>query len=335
MNFDELAKIMESFLQQGLQDKGVETFADMCLRSLYQDYAIPDTVSYLVHYTTLDALLSMLGVNAENNRPFALSRATDQDNPNNNATGGFLRLYDTFYANDPNEGNFFVNSVEQSNPFRRLHKEIWDLFEHRSKLPAYLGSLVCVDNLKEVDDLVFWRTYGRDGSGCALAFPISCFDGLNRLFRVLYGQQAVTSCLEKLNQICEEYSTISEVPHIKDMASRINTSIMKGLSPLVYLHKSEDYMYEKEARIIVPFPDIDPDDLYCQISTTTGSPPRWRHFAHLPELRLKRLLVSDSWVMLGPTVHAADNIKFVLQQILDRFAPLGPKVKTSTISYRS
>ena len=50
MNFDELAKNLEFFLQQGLQDKGVEKFADMCLSPLYQDYAIPDTVSYLVLY---------------------------------------------------------------------------------------------------------------------------------------------------------------------------------------------------------------------------------------------------------------------------------------------
>ena len=329
--------ILETFHKQGLQDKGMETFADMCLKTLYQDYAVPDTVSYLVHYTSLDALLSMIGIQAHGDPSFPLSSAERPGDVVPTARGGFLRVYDTFYSNDPNEGYFFVNSINQSNRFRKNYKAIWDLFEQRSELPAYLASLVCVKNVEDADDLVFWRTYGRDGTGCALVFPMYCFENISQLYQVRYGESKVKSCINKLRNMFEAYSKIPGAPPIRSIVSSrdINKAISETLSPLVYLHKSKDYSYEKEARIIVPFSDISPDALYCQISPPADFPPRWRHFAQLPGLELSKLLLSNSSVILGPTVDSPENIKFVLQQILDRFRPLGPKVKISKISYRT
>ena len=331
MDPDALAEALAPDLDQGLQDKAAETFAALCLDEVHQDYTIPDTVAYLVHYTTLDALLSMLGISSDHAFPFRTPE------PTGTSSGGFLRVYDTFYSNDPNEGYFFVNSVKQSNRFRRTYKAVWQLFEQRSELPAYSASLVCAKSLEKADDLVFWRTYGRDGTGCALAFPIASFAGTKTLFRVQYGPRAVKSRLTKLHDMFDGYSRVSGVHDIKSMASSrdINKTLSNALSPLVYLHKSKDYSYEKEARIVIPFSDIDRDAVYCQIPSTTNAPRGWRHFAELPELSIAKLLVSNSVIILGPTVDAPDNIKFVLQQRLDQFAPHGPKVTTSRIAYRS
>ena len=341
MDLDALARAVESLTKSGFQDTAAEVFAEECLAELRRDYTVPPDVEYLVHYTTLDSLLSMLGVPRAADSAFQLSRDLETGNA---SSPGFLRVYDTFYSNDPNEGYFFVNSVEPEDPFRKAYKIIWDLFEQKSEMPAYLASLVCAKRLEDADDLVFWRTYGRNGTGCAVVFPAYSFRELDNLFFVRYGEDKVASCLSNLHKMLDVYSGVvgassprstSSSRDIHARFSKALSPLARALSPLVYLHKSNDYDYEKEARIIVPFSDIKPNALFCQFSTPAVVPPRWRHFAQLPDLSITKLLVSNSTIILGPTVDSPENIKFVLQQLLDQVVPHCAKVKTSRISYRS
>ena len=331
---------LERLYDQQLYDSAIESFANHLRTRIYKRYRIRNTTSYLVHYTTLDALLSILQLPGPNNSLFhPLGPISAKQFSVKQHTGGHLRLYDTFYSNDPNEGYYFVNSVKKSNHFRTTYKAFWNFFERRSGLPAYLTSLVRLNDWEDADDLVFWRTYGKDGTGCALVFPINSFHkiGSKNLFCVRYGENKINSCLNTLQSMLESHSQILRAANMTTMnsASEIPKAIANVLSPLVFLHKSNYYSYEKEARIIEVSSDIPEKSLYYQFATSPDSPPKWRHFAELPELGIQELLISESKIILGPTVHAAENIKFVLQKILDQFVPHATKVLTSRISYRN
>ena len=316
--------------EAGLQDKAITEFAGLCRNTLKDHYVLADGLSHLVHYTSIDTLLSMLNVPINPTEPLRLSGDSSRFKTDLDGTG-FLRIYDTVYSNDPYEGRFFVDSVDGDHPFRNDYNELWDLFEQRSALPAYAASLVCVSDWRKADDLIFWRTYGQDGTGCAIAFPLYCFQGFENLHRVLYGAEPIESCLNKLHELLQQYSQIAGSAHIESLKS--SRDIENMLAPLVYLHKSKAYSYEKEARIIVPFSN----DIVVnyQLSSPDQTERKWRHYADLETLEIRRLLQSNSRIILGPTVYSSENIKFVLQQILDRLFPLGPKVSTSDIVYRS
>ena len=115
--------------------------------------------------------------------------------------------------------------------------------------------------------------------------------------------------------------------------SELPTPLVSVLSPLVYLYKSEAYEYEKEARIVIPFADLE-NGLYLQGSSVTRIPIAWRHFAEVPSLQVRELLVSESHIVLGPTVESVANVQFVLERLLRERQLYGPRVEQSTISYR-
>ena len=203
-------------------------------------------------------------------------------------------------------------------------------------MPAYQTSLTCVRAAAEADNLMFWRTYGKEGTGCALVFPMMCFDGQTvPLFQVRYGGPEVDTCLDTLFALLEEYVTLPGAPDLRTMRKfqELPSPLVDVLSPLVYLYKSCDYKYEQEVRIVVPFPDIT-HGLYLQGSTVTAIPLTWRHFAECPSLLASALFVSGSYIFLGPTVEKPTNVQFVLERLLHAHGLYGPTVKQSTISYR-
>ena len=245
-------------------DGHVETawilFAQMCREALYKGHGVAADVSHLVHYTTLGTLTSMLGVDEGAHEKYRLATpVAKRVAEERSGSLGYLRLYDTFYSNDPNEGAFFVNAADAKVGFRHRYDAVWSLFEDRSASPAYQTSLTYVEDVAEADSLVFWRTYGKDGTGCALVFPITCFEGQGDLFRIRYGEGEVATCLDTFSELLEEYAKISGAPDFASMSriAELPKPLVNVLSPLVYLYKFEDYEYEKEVRIVIPFSDLE------------------------------------------------------------------------------
>ena len=89
-------------------------FAKMCRQALYDRPGVSDDVSHLVHYTTLGTLTSMHGVVEAAQGKYRLATPVAKGvAEKHDGSVGYLRLYDTFSSNDPNEGAFFVNSGER------------------------------------------------------------------------------------------------------------------------------------------------------------------------------------------------------------------------------
>ena len=321
-------------------------FEQMLRKDVYDAHCIGEEVSHLVHYTSLDALISMLGVNALDGEAYVLAdtktqaarrpraaRGEDAEEEENGAwRRGYLRLYDTLSANDPNEGTFFVRSADPNGSFQRKYAAVWRLFEDRSTSPAYQTSLRRVSKAEDADNLVFWRTYGRDGTGCALVFPAERLAGLDKLYTVRYGVKDAKDCLGRIEAALDAYDKLG-IPGGPDFAgsgssARLPSSIENVLSPLVHLYKSEHYEYEKEARIVVPFSDLEKGAL---LQKGAGG---WRHFAQLPELKIEKLLESPSEIVYGPSVEVSPNLEFVLRELI-RQRGVYARVRPSGISYRS
>ena len=339
MDFTKLQKLHE----KGRWQEASGLFGQMLRKQVYDEHHIGGEVSHLVHYTTLDALISMLGVSALEGEAYVLADRKRQAAQRMGAAKGedakeeeggarrrgYLRLYDTFSANDPNEGTFFVSSADPKESFRRKYAAVWRLFEDRSKSPAYQTSLRQVKKAEDADDLVFWRTYGRDGTGCALVFSAKRLEGLDKLYTVRYGVEDAKDCLGRIEAALDAYSELG-VPGESDFAGSgaLPSSIENVLSPLVHLYKSEHYAYEREARVVVPFSDLEKGAL---LQKGAGG---LRHFAQLPELKIEKLLESPSEIVYGPSVDVSPNLEFVLGKLIRQRGFDAPKVRPSDISYR-
>ena len=84
-------------------------------------------------------------------------------------------MYDTSHCNDPDEGNHLVRELSSNDGYRWLARE-------SSVGHAYITSFVSgQDGIDMSDDLVFWRTYGKDGKGCSLTVAVRA-DLLRRVF---------------------------------------------------------------------------------------------------------------------------------------------------------
>ena len=149
------------------------------------DQPIRNDRNFVIHYTSIAALVSMLqDVSREEPKD---QEAKCPEEPEGKKA--LWRLYDSLHLNDPEEG------VLLSRHLRLPRKHAW--LKESEVSHAYIASFILPDDnpKKDVDDnLVFWRTYGREGEGCSLSLPIPrC-----HLRRVLYGRQQLKCTIDLL-----------------------------------------------------------------------------------------------------------------------------------------
>ena len=131
-----------------------------------------DTRVPVVHYTSVANIVSILQMTSKREGPWGNSK---NELPDERSDSGW-RLYDSVHFNDPDEGNYLIRHLGQNKRYRWL--------EESSVTPAYIASFILPETDADVvsDNLVFWRTYGREGEGCALKINVP----RARLWRVLY-----------------------------------------------------------------------------------------------------------------------------------------------------
>ena len=266
-----------------------------------------------VHYTSLGRLFKMLGED------------TDADK-------SYLKLYDTVHLNDPDEGNYMLRRLANGGYYTWLgldSEHVSDAYEQEA---AYLISLILGRDSEHIEDnLVFWRTYGNEGKGCSIKFPVKAI----HLKKVLYGEEAketielLAPILDILSPMCSSDNRASEI-----VVSKIVEELYRSLKGILYLYKSSAYQYENEARIVLLESETPDDKIHFDYQEGNVGRPRIRHYVEFEAASLKTLLSSKSIITIGPTVPHRENVLKYLEKIKRKINLPGPQIKISEIAYR-
>ncbi|WP_148226443.1 tetratricopeptide repeat protein [Paludibacter propionicigenes] len=197
-----------------------------------------------------------------------------------------MHYSNAIYMNDPMEGKVFFDYLD--------NEEITKAYvsgEKRTETSVYLGSfLPAEENEGEVsheDELVMWRTYGKDengkeASGCNVVISsdffklnssleeksISMSDNEEELLNVVYikklksskeitndNKDKIEPAIAQLkDKLLELIQLRNKYQKKDDFYREIENSIFKRLSTISYLFKSADYNYEHEVRVITYIP---------------------------------------------------------------------------------
>lgn len=161
-------------------------------------YNLSSKTTYLIHYTSLNMLLSVL----QTEKKLSARKST-----RHNKNGECIRMYDSLNLNDPTEGRFLAQD--------NLGNVGNTQFNH-SGAHAYVASFIIpCQNQKDEDSLKYWLAYGDQGKGVSIKFPV---DSKNRnIFqRVFYGEH-------KRQSVDKSIKLIS----LKDALNRLDKLILR------------------------------------------------------------------------------------------------------------
>lgn len=278
----------------------------------------------VIHYTSISALVSMLQQAAKNKQ----NAAKDEQKSSKDEKTASLRLYDSVHFNDPDEGNYFYHHLN-------LPKK-YDWLGEKKESHAYISSFIHDPKKDMSDELVFWRTYGKEGEGCSLKLSIP----RGQLRKVLYGAAEVQKTGKRLRSVLDSLSPLVSVSKsslkekIQKVREKLAETVWESLARILYLYKSEAYAYERECRFVIPKSDIDEEKVYFEYKEQNNSTPRIRHYYEDEALAIEEILPSGSLITLGPCVPYRHDVCHCIE-VLKRKADLhGPKIKISTITYR-
>ena len=337
MNLPDLTALVDElsrYVAHGHSRTAARLLSDTTWDLVRAPFRLNRKIKYLVHYTSIDALFSLL---ASPPRPAALfplsighGRRTSPD------PAPFLGAYDTYNSADPNEGHFFVHTAPSSHSFLSQHSTLWNLLQERSRLPAYVASFRGVSSLADLDDLVFWQTYGNNGDGCAIVCPVSFFAESPLVLPVKYGSEAVLSTLDHLTTVFDALIAALTPNHASLLYhdGSVPPYVSTSLSPIPYIHKATDYAFEEEVRIVIPFVDLYGLPLYLQRAHDPRANLELRHFVNIPELHINKIFQTNSRIVLGPAVSSDRNLRFVLKQRLINLGLVGPAICGSRADYQ-
>ena len=295
-------------------------------------HKVDEPNEYVIHYTSVAALVSMLQKfqNLPKSEEKSSSRSKDTTPLNDldeNKGKPSLRLYDSVHLNDPDEGNYLIRKIIPNLP-KKYDWLLADDWLQKEGEHAYVASFVLPDAEKDMsDNLVFWRTYGKEGEGCSLSLPVP----RNQLKKVLYGAEEVECTAKILSPILDSLSSLVKIRQsVREELARV---IRKFLEKIRYLYKSEAYKYENECRFVLAKSDIR-ESIYFEYQDRNDSPGRIRHYYEPDDLKLEKLLLSGSEITLGPCVPYAGNVRYSLKTLMHRARLYGPEIKISKIPYR-
>ena len=272
-----------------------------------------ENYKYVIHYTSIATLVSML------------QDASKGDKKSS------LRLYDSVHLNDPDEGNYLA---------RNLLPQKYNWLGKTDVRHAYITSFIFPNSERDMsDNLVFWRTYGQEGEGCALSLrtPLS---GLRKVF---YGseEESVKHTVKELQSVLEQLDPLVEIDNTSTRDSiqkELAETVWESLEKIRYLYKSEAYEYENECRFVIPELDIDDrEKISIEYQDRNDSPARIRHYYENFEdkdFQLNKLMESGSSITLGPCVPYRDNVRYCIEELKRKAGLHGPEVKDSKILYQ-
>lgn len=279
----------------------------------------------LVHYTSLASLVSILGgTRSLNNHALITASNVDENPPSEPSSTSSIRLYDTEHFNDPDEGEYLVRSL-------RLYEE-YDWIDERDFGHAYIASFIHPDGHTNItDNLVYWRTYGDDGEGCSITVSVP----KNKVRKVLYGREGVNQICGVVVPLMDKFNSIvSECELSGDIQSELSNSIWEVLHPVLYLHKSEAYDYERECRFVLSWEEKLRGEVRFEYDDSIGVSPKIRHYIERNQLNVSEILVSGSYITLGPRISHRLSARLLIERLLQSLGlHTHVQVKFSEITY--
>ena len=98
----------------------------------------------------------------------------------------------------------------------------------------------------------------------------------------------------------------------------IPAAISRNLARIHFLYKREAHKFERECRLVKSALDIsDPNDIYFQRFGQDDSSFRIRHYFNDENLRVDKILSTDSVITLGPLVPRAKSLMFYSRNPLE------------------
>ena len=302
-----------AFFDSGAEKSAAATFSEVLHHFLQELYPISppgrSDPKYLVHYTSLDTLFSML----------------DRDNPE------YLRLYDTIHSNDPTEGTFFLDHLKKSSP--SIHASLPPFILNRNPGYAYISSFIRAYKKADRDKLVYWLAYGRNGYGCSIAIPYSDFSPELPILPVQYGKSSVKIAAQQLVSFFNTFPSSVQHYFAPSVPGGGSSSPFNVFSSIPYFHKPHSYSYEAECRLF-----LSPVDRLCdpkyQAKYASAGTPAVRHYVEHDSLRLEGVFFTGTVITLGPSIPERENVQRAVYALLRHHRLMGPDVVCSRIPYR-
>ena len=280
----------------------------------------------LAHYTSLEAVVSML-----------------------QCSEGGLRLSDSSTMNDEEEGEATSDGRTISRYLREeFGQESWVARRYNSaNICCFVGIKQNGDpKINPGDDLLFWRLYGNECRGVSITIPTHVSVKLVKHFTI---QEVVYTDEPPLQvDLAAVASLLNDVEALRTCASE--SDLWDQVHPYVlpecdlvmadrFLHKRSHYSMEREYRAIAfdtHSDSIEPENSrFCD----RGSHVQYgliRTYVHIPELSCNGIFTTDSQVTLGSNVPDNDAAAVSLKNLLESsgIAPSVVKVLRSKIAYR-
>ena len=299
-----------------------EVLKEMC-GEIEQFHILTDTASdrkripeYVIHYTTVATVVSMLQAQANKRRHGGIPENEQGQQ------GTSLRLYDSAHFNDPDDGNYLGRHLSRSGKY--------DWLMPSTRTHAYVASFMIPEDDPDLasDNLVFWRTYGREGEGCSLKLRTPT----DHVRRVLYTSKELDRTEKLLYPILDVLEPLADTddPWTKQV---LREAFWSSLGRIRFLYKSPAYTYERECRFVIPRIEISSDQISFDYRHDSGSSGRLRHYLEDEALKVTEILGSGTSITIGPCVADKEDLKQSLEVLKDR-AGLGATVRCSKISYR-
>ena len=283
----------------------------------------------VVHYTAISGVISMLQdaeVDALNENP---------DKPRSN----YLRMYSTVGSNDPGEGTylnrFLPNDIQGRNASDNVARSEPQKETHQY---SYVASFIRPNDQgrahEAADNLVFWRSYGREGTGCSLTVQVP----RHELRAVIYGEKDTKDNSARLTNEIGRLLAVAKRLEEKAGVSleSLNEAIDFAMERVRYFYKSEAYRYEQECRIVETPATIEGTAMrpFFEHSGPPGQ-ERTKRYINNPMLAINKLFVSGTVITLGPRVPNVQDTKEYMEQLLTEAGSIGSRVQCSEIEYRN
>ena len=298
------------------------------LESMHSIRRESSTKLHLAHYTSLEAIVSMLQV-----------------------PGGGLRLSGSDTMNDPDEGcateDARIISDLLKNKFG-TESYVWKRYSS-----AHLCCLIGIDqpinpDIGIGDNLLFWRLYGNECRGVSITIPPHRANELvesSVVQRVVYTEEPdvqideadISQLLIDLNELHSQASKANLWPEICQEVIR-ECDLLLGQR---FLLKRSHYKMEREYRavtFVTQGSDNAPEDSQF---VSRGQHVQFgyiRTYVQIRELLCESILTTGSRITIGKNVHDAHNARDTVESLVEERLNKAPNVvitRVSKISYRS